>query len=80
MGEKVTRIIIIACTKIEMEDYGSAITKKNILWVNPTTGETVIHQLPPETADSAVTAAILKLYLKLTKPFMDCHRKRNNGL
>ena len=37
--------------------------KGNILWVNPTTGETVIHQLPPETADSAVTAAILKLYL-----------------
>ena len=37
--------------------------KGNILWVNPTTGETVIHQLNPETADSAVTASILKLYL-----------------
>ena len=37
--------------------------KGNILWVNPTTGETVIHQLKPETADSAVTASILKLYL-----------------
>lgn len=46
-----------------MEDYGSADNKGNILWVNPTTGETVIHQLNPETAASAVTAAILKLYL-----------------
>ena len=27
-GRKVTRIIIIACTKIAMEDYGSAMTKE----------------------------------------------------
>ena len=30
MGEKVTKIIIIACTKIAMEDYGSAMTKETI--------------------------------------------------
>lgn len=53
--------------------------KGNILWVNPTTGETVIHQLPPETADSAVTAAILKLYLN-SQTIYGLPPKRNNGL
>lgn len=39
------------------DDQGS------ILRVNPTTGATVTYQPKPETADSDVTASILKLYL-----------------
>ena len=37
--------------------------KGNILWVNPTTNETVTYQPKPEVRDSNGTAAILKLYL-----------------
>lgn len=78
-GRKVTRIIIIACTKIAMEDYGSAMTKETSL------GKSYYRwngdsPTKPRNSRLCCNCFYLETISKLTKPFMDCHRKRNNGL